>query len=164
MRKKFYYVLPNTECCKVLVNSLKKTGLGDKDIRLVTRENTELTNLPKVIDLRETELTYGLWLGLSIGCIAGFLGGILAMMFPPNGVMLTMYVALLLVTTVTGTFFGGFVSAIIAMDIPNHTLEKIQYAIAEGKVLLMLNIPLCRFDNRIAKIMNYHPEAKPVTI
>ncbi|MEN8217249.1 MAG: hypothetical protein ABFS56_12950 [Pseudomonadota bacterium] len=59
---------------------------------------------------------------------------------------------LLIITTLTGGFFGGLVSALIAAALSNHTLEDCQNAIVNGKTLLVLNVPIRHFDDRIALI------------
>ncbi|KHD09817.1 hypothetical protein PN36_16830 [Candidatus Thiomargarita nelsonii] len=70
---------------------------------------------------------------------------------------------MLIVTTLTGGFFGGFVSALIAADRPNHILEDCQNAIFKGQTLLVLNLPIRHFDDYIALIKAYQPEVKLVT-
>lgn len=163
MHKKLFCILPNTECCKFLISQLKNIGVSEKDIRVVNNQDSSLEDLHKVTQLEKTELAHGIKLGISVGCLAGLLGGILAVIFPPSGVIPDDADILLIVTTLTGGFFGGFVSALIAADRPNHILEDCQNAIFKGKTLLVLNVPFRHFDDHIALIKAYQPEVKLVT-
>jgi len=163
MRKKLFCILPNAEGCRFLVSQLKNIGVSEKDICVVNNEDSSLEDLHKVTQLEKTELAYGIKLGVSVGCLAGLLGGILAVVFPPSGVMPADAEFLLVITTLTGGFFGGFVSALIAADRPNHILADCHKAIVNGNILLVLNVPIRHFNDQIALIRAFQPEVKLVT-
>jgi LytS/YehU family sensor histidine kinase len=163
MRKKLFCILPNTEGCKFLISQLKNIGVSETDIRVVNNQDSSLEDLHKATQLQKTELAHGIKLGVSVGCLAGLLGGILAVIFPPSGVIPDEAAILLIITTLTGGFFGGFVSALIAAALSSHTLEDCHNAIVNGNTLLVLNVPIHHFNDRIALIKTLYPEVRLVT-
>ncbi len=61
---------------------------------------------------------------------------------------------------VAGAGFGALVSGMVAHDIPNHELEAFEQGIAEGKILLLLDVPKERVDEFVEIITSHHPEAE----
>ena len=159
MRKRLYFMLPDVEHCKQLVNELQKVSVLERDIHVIAHDNIPLDDLPQATALQKTELAHGLELGTSVGGAAGMLGGILAMAFPPAGIVLGGG-AVIAAMTLAGASFGGIVSYLIASDIPNHELEGFQTGIAQGQILLILDILTKRVAEITQLIKTTHPEAK----
>ncbi|KHD11737.1 membrane protein [Candidatus Thiomargarita nelsonii] len=158
MRRRLYFMLPDVDHCKQLVAELQNAGMPERDIHVVARNDIPLENLPKASVLQKTELTYGLELGVGVGSIAGMLGGVLAVTFPPAGLVLGG--GAVIATTLAGASFGSVVSLLIARDIPNHELQTFQTGIAQGQTLLILDIPTPQIDEITQLIKNTHPEAQ----
>jgi len=159
VRRKLYFMLPDVEHCKQLVNELQKAAIPKHDIHVVAHDDIPLENLPQATALQKTELAHGLELGVGVGGIAGILGGILVITFPPAGIVLgggTVIAAM----TFAGASFGSIVSFLIARDIPNHELEAFQAGIAQGQILLILDIPTYRVEKIIQLIKTTHIEAE----
>lgn len=159
MRRKLYSMLPDVEHCKQLVTELKQAGLTDKEIHVVAREDVPLEGLHQASVLDKTELKHGVELGIGVGGAAGMLGSILAITFPPAGIVIGGGALAVLATTMVGASFGAIVSALVARDIPNHELEAFQLDIDSGKVLLILDIRTTRVDEFTQLIKVTHPEA-----
>ena len=159
MRRRLYFLLPDVKHCKQLVKELLSQGVSNNQIHVVAREDIPLQGLHQASALEKTELVHGVEMGLAVGGVAGLLGGLLAVTFPPAGLAVAGG-AILLTTTLTGAGFGAFVSALVAGDIPNHELERFQRGISAGKVLLILDIPTHDVDPVVALIRSHHPEAK----
>jgi len=158
MRRRLNFMLPDVEHCKQLVTELQKAGIPERNIHVVARDDIPLEGLHKASALQKTELAHGLEWGAGLGGIAGMLGGLLAITFPPAGIVLGG--GAILATALAGAGFGGIVSALIARDIPNHELETFQANIAQGQILLILDIPTAQVDEMTQLIRNTHPEAQ----
>ena len=158
MRRRLYFMLPDVVHCQQLVAELQQAGMAERDIHVIARDDIPLEGLHRASALQKTELVHGVELGEGVGGIAGMLGGILAITFPPAGVVLGGG-AMVLATTFAGASFGTIVSALIARDIPNHELEAFQTWIAEGQILLILDIPTAQVDEMSQLIRTTHPEA-----
>lgn len=157
MRKRFYFMVPTVTVCHRIVTELQAVQIDKQAIHFLAREDIPLEDLHKASALQKTELTHGLELGIGIGGAAGMLGGLLAVAFPPAGLVLGGG-ALVLTTTLIGASFGTIVSVLVARDIPNHELEVFQSRIAEGQVLLILDIPTQRVEEIVELVKTYHPE------
>lgn len=158
MYRRLYFMLPDVTHCKQLVRELVQHGIDEQNIHVVARDDVPLEGVNHVNDLPKTELTRGLELGLSVGGIAGMLGGLLAVTFPPAGIALGGG-AVILASTLAGAGFGSLVSALVANDIPNYELEAFAKDIEEGQILLILDISTKEVDNIIRLIKVTHPEA-----
>ncbi len=159
MRRRLYFMLPDIAHCKQLVAELQKVNISQQDIHVVARHDIPLDGLHQASALQKTELLHGLELGAGVGGIAGMLAGLLAVVFPPAGVVLGGGAAIL-ATTVVGASFGSLVSALIARDIPNHELKDFQLRVALGEILLILDIPTPLLDQIMNLIKTTHPEAQ----
>lgn len=155
-------MLPNIDICNQLVRELRDANMLDHDIHLVARDDVPLDDIHQASALQKTELSHGLELGLGIGGIAGLLGGLLTVAFPPAGIALGG--GAILATTLLGAGFGSLVSGLVASDIPNHELESFQEGINDGQILLILDVPTTRVDEMIELIKTHHPEAVVSTV
>jgi hypothetical protein len=158
MRRTLYLLLPSIETCKNLVSDLQKARLEERYIHVLAREDIPLDNLHKASLWQRSELRHGIELGLSVGGIAGFLGGILAVSFPPAGIALGGG-AILLGSLLSGAGFGTVVSALVAADLPNHELELFEKSIAGGQILLILDVPTSRMKSFCQLIHEHIPDA-----
>jgi len=159
MRRRLYFMLPDVEYCKQVVTELQTAGIDERYIHVIARNDIPLEGLHQASALQKTELAHGLELGASVGGIAGMLGGVLAVTFPPAGVVLGGG-ALVLATALAGASFGSIVSVLIARDIPNHELEDFQTTIAQGQILLILDITTNKVDQIKQLIKVTYPEAE----
>ncbi len=160
MRRRLYFMLPDVEHCQALVNALQAQDVTHRQIHVVAREDIELQGLHRTSALEKTEVVRGVEMGLAVGGVAGLLGGLLAVTFPPAGVALAGEAIVLVTTTLAGASFGGFVSALVASDIPHHDLDRFQRGISEGKLLLILDIPTPQMDTIMALIRTHHASAQ----
>ncbi|MCP4408592.1 MAG: DUF1269 domain-containing protein [Gammaproteobacteria bacterium] len=140
MRRRLYCLLPDVAHCKHLVAALRNCGLSKRYIRVLARQDISLEGLPKAYLTQRSELAYGLKLGLGVGGVAGMMGGLLAVTFPPAGTTLAGGF-LLLATTLAGAGFGGLVSALVASGIPNDKIGPFNTRIFKGEILVILDIP-----------------------
>ncbi|MDM8560614.1 hypothetical protein [Candidatus Parabeggiatoa sp. HSG14] len=159
MPKKLYFMLPDVAHCKQLIIELKNIGLAEHDIHVVARDDIPLEGLHQASVLQKTELAHGLELGAGVGSVAGMLGGLLVVVFPPAGVILGGG-AVVLATTLAGASFCTIVSALVARDIPNQELVAFQSHITSGQILLILDIPTKRVNEVAQVIKNTHSDAK----
>jgi hypothetical protein len=100
---------------------------------------------------------HGLELGLSVGGATGILAGLVAIAFPPEGIVLGGWT--LLVTALAGALIGAWVAGMIGTDIPNSQLKEFNTAVAEGGILMMVDIPKDEVETVTKMIRKHHPEA-----
>ncbi len=158
MSKRLYFMLPDVETCRIIVQELRQAGVTERHLHAVAGMGIELEGLPKATAWQKTEFAHGLEAGIGLGGIAGFLGGLLAVTFPPAGLVLGG--GAIIAGTVAGAGFGALVSGLIARDMPSHELEAYERGIAQGKILLLVDVPRARVDEYVELIQSHHPEAE----
>lgn len=158
-RHRIYFLLPDIDHCTFLVRKLKDSGLADKYIHVLASEDTPLQGLPEANIFDKTEIKHGVEMGLGVGGIAGLAAGLLAVTFPPAGLVLAGE-AILLGTTLAGAGIGSIITGLISSDIPHHDIEHYKAAIAQGKVLLMLDVPASTVSMTVEMIEHLDPEVE----
>ncbi len=139
MSKRLHFLVPDLFCCQTVVAELRAWGIPEHHIHVVANHTTPLQGLPEA-DLRHTsDLHHGLRLGIGVGGIAGLLGGLLAVSFPPAGLVLGG--GAVLFTTLAGAGAAALVSGLVAIDMPNHTLSAYEEAILSGQLLVVVEVP-----------------------
>ena len=158
MSKRLYCMLPDVASCRAVVTEMRDAGISERRMHAVASVSVDLTGLPKADMWQKSEFAHGLEAGIGVGGAAGFLGGLLAVTFPPAGLILGG--GALLAGTVAGAGFGALVAALVAKDMPSHELEAFENEIAQGKILLLVDVPRHRVDEFADMIKKHHPEAE----
>ncbi|RLJ19417.1 DUF1269 domain-containing protein [bacterium endosymbiont of Escarpia laminata] len=155
--RRLFFLMPDVESCQSVVAELEETGIPERHLHAVAGIEQRLDDLPEAGILQKTELAHGLEWGAGLGGVAGGLGGLLAMAFPPAGIILGG--GALLTAAVAGASFGAVVSALLSSHEHNHDLDAFQRAIEAGEVLLMVDIPRHDVAKTQKMILSHHPEA-----
>ena len=156
--KHLYFLLPDLASTRALVDELTATGIAREQLHVIANHFTELDGLPEADARQKSEFTHGIEMGLGAGGAAGLLGGLLAVTFPPAGLVLGG--GAILAATLVGAGVGAVVYGLVAQDIPNHEVEAFEEAIIEGKLLMIVDIPKTREDELVALINDHHPEVE----
>jgi uncharacterized membrane protein YeaQ/YmgE (transglycosylase-associated protein family) len=157
MRRRLYFLLPNVARARQVVDELLLARIDDHHIHAMAREGTELGDLPKANLLQRSDLIHGMEIGLSVGGATGIIAGLIAVFFPPDGIALGGLT--LLVTAIAGALIGAWVSGMIGTDIPNTQLKAFAGAIAEGQILMLVDVPKASVESVTKMIVRHHPEA-----
>ncbi len=161
--RRVHVLLPTEDSCRALVEELQADGVPQSHLHAIAGLTHELKDLPEAGIWQRTELAHAIELGMGLGGIAGFLGGLLVVAFPPAGILLSGG-ALLAGTTATGAGFGAIVSAVLGSHEHNHKLDSFRRALAEGQILLMVDVPRHQEAAVKAAILKHHPEAEIGTV
>ena len=157
MSKRLYFMLPDAQLCGRIVAELKDAGIPERHMHAIAGITHTLEGLPRASVLQKSEFIHGLEAGLGFGGAAGFLGGLLAITFPPAGLILGG--AAVVATTLAGAGFGALISGLVASDMPNHTIEKFAREIEAGKILLLVDVPRKQTETFIELIKSHHAGA-----
>ena len=157
MSKRLFFMLPDAEICGKVVTELNEAGISKRHMHTIAHAAQRLDGLPKASILQKSEFIHGIETGLGVGGVAGFLGGLLTVTFPPAG--LALGGAAIAATALAGAGFGAIVSGLVATEIPNHEVEAFEEDIESGKVLLLVDVPRKQTARFIEMIKAHHPEA-----
>ena len=151
-------ILPDRERCEAVVEELRSEGVPDNRIQVVAAAGQAPEGLPQATAWQKTELAHGLELGTALGGAGGLLGGLLAVTFPPAGLVLGG--GAILASTAGGAGVGAVISALLGSHEHNHDLDAFAEAIRAGRLLLMVDIPRTRLGRIRELILRHHPEAE----
>jgi uncharacterized protein (DUF2062 family) len=158
MRLRLYFVLPDASSARKIANDLLMARVEDRHMHFLARKGTDLGELHEASFLQKTDIRHGAAVGMMGGGLLGVAVGLLVIFFPPTGA--PMQLAIVLVTSLLGALFGAWVSSMVATAIPNSHLRQFETDIAQGHILLMVDVPSRRVDEIRALVKRTHPEAE----
>ena len=153
MRLRMYVTLPDVQSARQLANDLLLARIEDKHMHFLARRGTDLGELHQASYLQKTDAVNGAFRG---GLIGGVMGVIIGAV-----IVYAMHteLAAVLIGAIVGAFLGAWVSSMVGLQIGNSSLKEFEKDVAEGKILLMLDVPSGRYEEIRAVIARTHPEA-----
>lgn len=156
--RRIYFLVPNVASAKAIVNDLLLARIEERHLHVIAKEDTPLEDLPEATVAQKSDLVPALQRGLAAGGLVGLLAGVSAVTFPPAGVVLGG--GALLGMTALGAGFGAWASTMIGAGLPSGRLEKFQADIANGQLLMMIDVPRSRVEEIETLVRSHHPEAE----
>ena len=156
--RRVYVLLPTEASCYAVVTELEEMRISASQLHVVAGLTHDLRDLPEANVWQRTELAHGIEWGLGLGGVAGLLGGLLVVAFPPAGIVLGG--GALMAGTAVGAGFGALVTALLGSQEHNHRLDVFRRALDRGQLLLMVDVPRQRESEVRATILRHHPEAE----
>jgi hypothetical protein len=157
MRRRLYFVLPDIASARSMRDEMLLSRIEIGHMHFLARRGALPDDLPEASLLQKTDIVHGAQLGVGIGGVAGTLGGLLVVLFPPEGVPLQLVTVL--ITALLGAVFGAWASSMAASAVPNSKLKTFHPQIEQGKVLMMVDVPLRRAQEVSELVNRRHPEA-----
>jgi hypothetical protein len=159
MRRRLYFLLPDVKRAKAVFKKLLLARIEERHVYFLAKEGVTLSDLPEATMLQKSDEIHGLGVGLVAGGVTGALAGVVAMMFPPSG--LVMGLGVILAMSLIGAIIGIWASGMIASDVPNTHLEKFAKEIERGKILMMVDVRKHRIEEITDMLREQHPDAAP---
>lgn len=157
MRRRLYFLLPEIESARGMLNEMLLARIEVGHIRYLARRGMLTGDLPEAGVMQKTDIVHGAQMGAAIGGVAGAIGGALLVLFPPEG--LTLQPVTVLIAALLGAFFGAWASSMAASAVPNSKLKAFHPEIERGKVLMMVDVPMRRVTEISELVARRHPEA-----
>lgn len=158
MRRRLLFVLPDIECARTMMDDLLLARIEERHIHFIANHDLSATGLHEGSLLQKSDLVHGAQLGMLIGAGLGCATGVaVAVAFHTTaGTPLV----IVLVATVIGALLGAWVSSMIGSSIPNSRLKPYERALADGRILLMVDVPFHRVEEVRERLHAIHPEAE----
>lgn len=156
--KRLYFLLPNVETARKIVDEMLLAHVPYEHMHVLARAGTELEELPEAGLAQKTDLVPALERGMAVGGTTGVLAGLLAIAFPPAGMVVAG--GAILFGALGGAGFGAWVSAMIGVSLPNSRLARFEEAIKNGMILMMIDVPKAQVEDFQDRIRGHHPEAE----
>jgi hypothetical protein len=158
-RRRLYFMLPDTDSARAMLNEMLLARIEFRQVHFLSRRGMLPPDLPEASVLQKTDIVHGAQLGMVIGGIAGMLGGILIVVFPPGDVSLQLVTVL--IAAVLGALFGAWTASMAASSVPNSRLQPFQADIERGGVLMMVDVPMRRVQEIAELVARHHPKVQP---
>ena len=155
-RRRLYFVLPSSDSARSMLNEMLLARIEIKHIHFLGKRGALPPDLPEASFLQKTDIVHGAQLGMVIGGVAGIIGGLIIWRFPPG---ITLAPVTVLITALLGALFGIWVSSMVATSVPNSKLKPFQADIEQGKILLMVDVPMLHVQEISDLVAKSHPEA-----
>jgi hypothetical protein len=159
MRSRVYWLLPDLESARATMHDLLIAGVDLRQMHFMAREDCDMTGLHEAGLLQTSDLVRSAEAGLVIGAaLGGLLGAAAAASYPaPGGAPQWSLVPMLVLA---GALFDAWTSSMIGISVPNKCLERFATHIAQGRILLMLDVPVASVGDIEARLRELHPEAR----
>lgn len=157
MRRRLYFMLPDVPSARTILNEMLLARIEERHMHFLAKRGTLPDDLPEATYFQKTDIVHGAELGMTIGGVAGILGGVIVVLFPPEGVSLQFVTVLL--TALVGAVFGAWAASMAASAVPNSRLKAFSPDIEAGKVLMMVDVPLHKVAAVKDLVQRRHPEA-----
>lgn len=157
MRRRLYFVLPDTQSAQVVMNELLLARIEASHIHFHSKPDKHLGDLPKANVLEKSDVVYCGIGGFLCGAAFGFFGGLLAYLVPWwfGAVSLAIIPYCMVIGGVACAVWAGA----LASGVPGHHLARYKDHIEDGKILMMVSVPLHRLSEVRELLRNTHPEA-----
>lgn len=155
--KRICFLSPDIEHTQRVVSDLNNNGIPEKHIYVVARHDIELGSLPDA-GPEDDDFLPAYERGVAMGGTAGLIAGLLAIAFPPAGLVLGGGAALLI--TLFGAGVGGILTGLAGAAFSNSRLEKFGQAIQDGKLLVMADVPKDEVERYQDMIWEFDPDVE----
>lgn len=158
--KRLYFLVPTIESATQIVDELLLARIEERHIHIAAKDHHILhdANLPEANLLQESDFIPAVEKGIAVGGGTGIVAGLVAMTFPPAGLVLGG--GAILGMGLAGAGFGAWVSGMIGISIENSQLKGFESAINDGQLLLMVDVNKDSVDEITELVQKHHPEAE----
>jgi hypothetical protein len=157
--RRLYFLIPSVDSAKTIVDELLLARIEARHIHIAAADHHALidANLPEANLLQESDFVPAVERGLAIGGATGILAGIAAVAIPGAGLVLGG--GAILGIGLAGAGVGAWISGMIGISAPSSRLKEFETAIAEGQLLMMVDVPKARVGEITETVKQHHPEA-----
>lgn len=159
MSRRIYWLLPDVESARRVVNDLLVARVPVRHIHGFGREDMNLSGVHPANVFQTTDVIYAAELGLLIGGTVGIAAGLLVAMYYPFGFDSLQW-GIVGILGVLGALFGAWSSSMIGISVPSHRLKRFEAAVERGEILLMVDVPVLQVKEVESLLQASHPEAR----
>jgi hypothetical protein len=155
MKRRLYFLLPDAEHAKVVVNELEARGIERNFIHAIAGRGGDVNGLPVASRMQRNDLGARIERYLWGGNLALFFMALIALvvfaLLPLSWWWLLLPAGIMLVSFLTGLEF--------VMHTPNVHLSEFQSAMRHREILLMIDVPASQVAEVEETVHQLHPEA-----
>lgn len=158
--RRLYFLVPTIESATQIVDELLLARIEERHIHIAGKDHHAMhdAHLPEANLLQESDFIPAVEKGIAVGGATGVVAGLVALTFPPAGLVLGG--GAILGMGVVGAGFGAWVSGMIGISAENSQIQEFHDAIESGQLLLMIDVPKDKVDEITDLVKKHHPEAE----
>lgn len=158
MRRRIYWLMPDLASARRAMHDLVQARVDVAHIHFAGSEDTDTTGLHAANVWQTSDLVHAAKTGWVVGSACGMVVGLIAaLMFPVLGDDPEWELAVVL--GVLGGVVGAWSASMIGISIPSPRLRRFEGALAQGWILLMVDLPRSRAQDVETLLRTAHPEA-----
>lgn len=154
MNKRLCFLSPDVSHAHQVVEDLKLDGIQERHIYVIANGQVSLGDLPDG-GSEEDDFLPALQRGVAFGGATGVFLGLVAVVFPPAGLVVGGGGVLMLGTM--SASLGGWLTGMAGASLPNSRLQAFESDIVDGKVLIMVDVPVADIARVSALIQRQDP-------
>ncbi|EJL79403.1 hypothetical protein [Variovorax sp. CF313] len=159
MKRRIYWLMPDLASARRAMDDLVRARVDVARIHFAGPEGMDMAGLHAANVWQTSDVVHAAKTGWAVGSACGIVVGLMAaLMFPIFGDDPEWEVAVLV--AVVGGVVGTWSASMIGISIPSPRLQRFEGAIAQGQILLMVDLPRSRVRDIEALLQSAHPEAR----
>jgi hypothetical protein len=156
MRRRIYFMLPDRASARRTMDELLLQRIEERYIHFIARPDVSMEGLHEANVLHTTDLVHGAKLGALIGVAAGCVGGaVIQWLFVKDA---NYQIVTVIGMAAFGGLFGAWVASMVGSAVPNTQLRQFEREIAQGQILLMVDVPEYKAEEIKSRLGRAHPE------
>jgi len=155
---RLYFLMPDITVTHSLVNELLLSHVEERYIHVIAKDGTPMEELPEASLLQKSDFIPAIEKGVTLGATTGLIAGLVAMAFPPAGLVIGG--GAIFAITAAGAGIGGWLSSMVGVSVPSTELTKFEDGIEAGEFLVLVDVKHHRVGEIEALVKKNHPEAK----
>lgn len=155
--RRIYFLVPDVNTARQVVDELLLNRIEVRHIHVIARDGTPMQDLPEASFVQASDFVPALERGMAAGGATGVVAGVIAVSFPPAGLVLGG--GALLGIALAGAGMGALLSSMIGAGLPNSRLEHFKQSIEAGKVLMLVDVPRQSVGDIEERVLIHHPDA-----
>ena len=144
MLRRCYFMLPNVECARALLDRLLLARIEERHIHFVSGREDLPEDMPKASLFQRVDLTHSTEMGMVIGAVSGLLACLLMLLLPR--VNLLTQLSSLIVCVWVGAVIGTWLASRLTSTLSDAQLMRFSSGLEEGQILLMLDLSVGQSD------------------
>jgi hypothetical protein len=160
MRKRIYWLLPDVPSARRVMDDMLLARIEERHIHFVGREDLDLSGLHTANTLQTSDVVRAAQMGGMIGAAIGAAAGAFLAMQISGGDAQPAPHVLVLSLAALGAVFGVWTASMIGVSTPSQRIKQFAPAIAQGRILLMVDAPRSRVEAIEMQLEQLHPEAQ----
>lgn len=157
LHRRLYFILSDVNSARWMRDEMLLARIGRRHIQFLARRGLLPGHLREASVPQKTGLMRDTQFGVLVGAAMGCIGGLLAAFYVPGG--LSFHLMIVLIGGVAGSTLGAWFSSMAASAVPNRKVEAFHHDIEQGRVLMMIDVPVWRICDVSRLVATRYPEA-----